>query len=155
LITATINPADVDKLAQKPELFIEAVARKVRKFVLMLQRKIVDEKLQGQVLQLRSGKLSRSIKAMPVMVEGDVVTGDVEGAGPSATYGVYAEEGGQRSYIIEPKSKKALGFIAAGGAKIFARRVVHPPIKQRSFMRSSLDEMTNQIVSDLRTIEAQ
>jgi hypothetical protein len=155
MIMARINPADLDKLAQKPELFVQAVARKVRKFVLLLQRKIVNEKLQGQVLQHRSGKLGRSIHALPVVVEGQVVTGAVEGAGPPATYGVYQELGGERCYTIEPKTKKALAFIAHGGAKEFAKKVAHPPIKQHSFMRSSLDEMTNEIVTDLQTTEAQ
>jgi CBS-domain-containing membrane protein len=106
MITATINSADLDKLAQKPELFIQAVARKVRKFILMLQRKIVDAKLQSQVLQHRSGKLGRSIKAMPVVIDGDVVAGTVDRAGPSATYGVYAEQAASAFTSSSPRARR-------------------------------------------------
>lgn len=150
MIKATLNPQDMAKLAENPELYVQAIVRKVQRFVLLLQQKIKREKLQGQVLAHRSGRLDRSIIALPVVAEGPVVSGEVQGAGPPAGYGVFHEKGGTHSYIIEPKSKKALMFIAQGGAKAFARKVNHPAIKMRSFMRSSLEEMQSEIIAGLQ-----
>jgi hypothetical protein len=150
MISATINPDDLENLATKPELLVRVIKSKVQRLVLLLQQKIKREKLQGQVLQHRTGKLDRSIIALPVEVEGAVVTGEVQGAGPPAQYGQIQETGGERAYTIVPVSKKALAFVATGGAKAFAKKVEHPAIKQRSFMRSSLEEMQAEIISDLQ-----
>jgi hypothetical protein len=150
MIRATINPADLENLATKPGLLVKVVTAKVQRFVLLLQQKIKREKLQGQVLQHRTGKLDRSIIALPVEVDGAVVTGEVQGAGPPAQYGQIQEAGGSRSYTIVPVNKKALMFIGTGGAKAFAKKVEHPALKQRSFMSSSLDGMQAQIVSELQ-----
>ena len=45
-------------------------------------------------------------------------------------------------------NKKALAFML-GGKQVFARRVQHPPIQERSFMRSSLEEMRPGIIAGL------
>ena len=36
-----------------------------------------------------------------------------------------------------------------GGKLVFARRVNHPPAKERLFLRSSLDDMRDQIITRL------
>jgi hypothetical protein len=87
----------------------------VDKETIRLQRYIVREKLQGQVLRHVSGTLSDSIRAIPAVVSGYIVTGTVEGAGGLAFYGRSFEEGGSRSYEILPRQKKALAFFGGEG----------------------------------------
>jgi hypothetical protein len=150
MIRATL---DASRLKGQPQRYLALVKRKVQLLLLKLQAKIVNEKLQGQVLRHVSGKLGRSIVAEPVEVTGDTVTGTVEGASPPAYYGHYHEDGGSRFYPVVAKNKKALAFIAHGGAKTFAKQVMHPPLKQRSFMRSSLDEMMREVIEELGNVE--
>jgi hypothetical protein len=149
MIHATLDAA---QLQDAPARYLLLVKKKIQRLTLKLQAKIVIEKLQGQVLRHVSGRLQRSIVAKPVEVSSDGITGTVEGASPPAYYGHYHEDGGSRSYPIVAKTK-ALMFMAQGGAKTFAKQVMHPPIQQRSFMRSSLDDMRAEIIAELGSVE--
>lgn len=158
----------------------QILMRRMSILALELQKKIVTEKLQGQVLHHRSGKLAASIRALPTKKEGGFLVADVQGGGGPAFYGRIHEFGGTRSYEIRPRNKKALAFFGSGSGlssgkqHILARKlskpghhpklagefwmaggvvvksVMHPPLPMRSFMRVSLAEMRQEIINGIR-----
>ena len=136
-------------LQQRGPRIIAALVRKMNQLVFRLQAKIVNEKLAGQVLHHRTGTLASSIRAIPTQVEGAALVAKVEGGGGPAFYGKFHEFGTTDWYTIRPINKKALAFMM-GGKQVIVRSVYHPPIKERSFMRSSLAEMREQIQTELQ-----
>ncbi len=114
-----------------------------------LADKVKDDKLSGQVLNALSGDLRASIVS-EASVDGDDVVGSVSSAG-DVKYAAIQEYGGKTAaHEILPSKAEALAFIV-GGALRFARRVEHPGsvIPERSYLRSSLEEMTDEIVEVL------
>ncbi len=123
-------------LAAKAQALGEALADKVR-----------NEKLSGQVLNARSGALRDSIEGQ-VTADGDEVSASVGSVG-DVKYAAIQEYGGKTgAHEILPAKGKVLAFLV-GGAMRFARRVEHPgsTIPARSYLRSSLDEMSDEIVA--------
>lgn len=153
MIRASVNSADLSRFKTKKNRMLESIRVRMNQLLIQLQAKIVGEKLQGEVLQHRSGKLGKSIVLDPAngaVVIGDQVVGSVIGATPPAGYGIVHEKGGINAYEIVPVSKKVMMFYSAGGAKRFAKRVLHPPLKQRSFMASTLEEMRARITAGIQ-----
>ncbi|MGO8834008.1 MAG: hypothetical protein ACLQE9_14500 [Roseiarcus sp.] len=114
-----------------------------------LADKVKDDKLSGQVLNALSGDLRASIVS-EASVDGDDVVGSVGSTG-DVKYAAIQEYGGKTAaHEILPSKAEALAFIV-GGALRFARRVEHPGsvIPERSYLRSSLEEMTDEIVEVL------
>lgn len=144
----------VQALKTKRPQIIEAVRRRLDIVDAKLQRKIQRDKLEGQVLHHRTGKLINSIRVIPAEVSGSRVTGMVEGAGGPAWYGAIHEQmpgteyASPRAFDIVPRSKKALAFLM-NGKQVIVRRVHHPAPKERSFMRSSIAEMQEQIFAEI------
>jgi hypothetical protein len=142
MLKFSFNNSDVrlvENLRAKGPQIIQAVTRKMDELMLWLQAKIVGEKLQGQVLQHRTGKLAASIRAIPATVEGTSVVGAVEGAGGPAFYGRFLEEGSAPHEIV-PVNKAALAFIL-NGKQVFFKRVHHPGTQAYRFMEKSQEEM--------------
>jgi phage gpG-like protein len=110
---------------------------------------VKDDKLSGAVLNIGSGALRDSIVASISSDSAGIVasvgsTGDVK-------YAAIQEYGGKTSaHEILPVKAQALAFVA-GGAQRFALRVDHPGslIPERSYLRSSLDDMEGQILDAL------
>lgn len=103
-----------------------------------LQAHVVEQKLTGQVLNVRTGTLRRSITAR-VIRGGATITGLV---GTNVVYARIHEFGGTVQVPeIVPVRAKALRFVIDGKV-IFARRTrAHPVrLRERSFLRSSLRE---------------
>ncbi len=121
----------------------QGVARAVTRLALELQR-LVQQKLSGPVLKARTGVLRSSINAQ-VQQSSTAVTARVE---TNVPYAGFQEFGVPHSWEIRPRSARALAF-EVGGRTIFAAYVIHPPLPERSFMRSSLREMTPKIETDL------
>jgi hypothetical protein len=136
-------------LQRKRQQIFRALELKINSLMLRLQAKIQGEKLSGQVLKQRTGTLKRSIEVIPVEQKGDALAGGVRGGGGPAFYGRFHEYGTSNSYTIVPVNKKALAFIM-GGKQVIVKKVVHPPFPERSFMRSSLEEMNDEIVTELK-----
>ncbi len=93
---------------------------------------IQSEKLSGQVLFHRTGKLKDSIAG------GSYVKGFDVHIGTNVEYAA-AHEFGREPYRIVPKTKKALRF-EIGGETVFAKSVNHPGQKKRLFLHTSLKE---------------
>lgn len=143
------NPATMLEL--RAAAIMTALADDVSLLMLKLQAHIVSQHLSGRPPGLNqiTGKLAGSINAIPPQIEGDQVTGAVEGAGGTAFYGRVHEYGGTRSYQILPVRAKALRF-EVNGQTVFAKSVTHPPMPARPFMSSSLIEMRDEIVASLQ-----
>ena len=121
-----------------------ALEQKANALAVELQAKI-QNKLSGGVLNQKSGALARSIAATI-----DASSTDVSltiAVSPDIKYAAIHEHGGMiPPHEIVPDRAKALAFIL-GGKQAFAARVNLPAITmpERSYMRSSLAEMADEI----------
>lgn len=139
------------RLEKMPQAVREALRRKVTILALKLERKVKSEKLNGQVLNRISGRLARSI-AYKVDVQDNSVYGRVFSSG-DVKYAAIHEYGGTTApHLILPKKAKALAFMNAAGEQVFAQKVNHPGSKmpERSFLRSSLREMSSEISTEMK-----
>jgi phage gpG-like protein len=128
----------LDSLSAKTALLAQALAHKVR-----------DDKLTGGVLNVASGALRASIVA-EVGVDASGVFASVGSVG-DVKYAAIHEYGGKTAaHEIVALKAEALAF-ANGGAMVFARCVAHPgsTIPERSYLRSSLAEMVEEIIAAL------
>lgn len=148
-VTVDISAA-MRGLDHLPPAVAEAVKNKVNELTLRLQHHIVADKLQGQVLHHRSGALGRSIQTK-TYGSGNSFTGEVYSAGDVKYAGIHEFGGVIPAHDIFPKDAEALHFMM-GGMEIFAK-VVHMPdvtMPERSFMRSSLGDMAETIVAEIK-----
>jgi phage gpG-like protein len=139
----------VARLDALPGRVRDGLARAVTRLGLELQRKVQREKLTGQVLKVRTGSLRSSINT-EISQAADQVTASV---GTNIRYGAVHEYGVSHPWVIQAKGR-ALGF-EVGGRTLFRRSVRHPPLPERSFLRSALREMAPQIEAGLRDAVAQ
>ena len=135
------------KLESVPGKIGTAVTVAMWTIVTDLQLFIQTEELQGQVLQTHTGRLSRAVVS-DVESGGGQVVGSV-GVDESAPYGAVQEMGGLNEYLIEPRDRLALHFMM-GGESVFAKRVIHPPLPERSFVRRALEIKLGSIEAKLR-----
>lgn len=113
------------------------------RLVIALSNKIKFEKLTGQVLRNRSGRLRDSISPR-VTESGNTVVGEV---GTNVAYASIHEYGGRTpAHDIFPRKGRALAFMM-GGKQVIVKSVHHPGsvFPERSFMRTALNEMEPQI----------
>lgn len=148
MLTLSLRDGVSPALVAMPARLRGALSSKANILAAALQAKIKD-KLSGTVLNSKSGALARSI----------VATIDDSAADLSVTiasssdikYAAIQEYGGTiPPHEIVPDKAKALAF-AIGGKEAFAARVNLPAITlpERSYMRSSLAEMADEIRIDL------
>ncbi len=131
-------------LAEMPERIRISLAEKAAVLVDQLEAK-VRQKLDGGVLNTRSGALARSIVTViedaPAGISVQIAaSGDVK-------YAAIHEFGGTiPPHQIIPDKARALAF-AIGGKQAFATRVNLPAVTmpERSYLRSSLAEMAGEI----------
>ena len=134
----------VARLSSMPGRMQAGLARAITRLSLEGER-LSKQKLSGEVLHVRTGALRSGVHALPTTSTATAVKG---GWGSSVYYGVYHEFGIPHSWQIFPKKARALAF-EIGGRTIFAAHVTHPPLPERSFMRSALKEMTPRIQSEI------
>ena len=120
-------------------------ARAMLRLAQQLQRKVQSEKLSGQVLGVRSGALRAGI-AFDVKDSGTRMTATV---GSAAPYARFLEYGTASSYLILPRSARALAFPWKGETRFF-KAVTHPPLPARSFLRSALAEFDTEIEAGMK-----
>lgn len=135
--------------------FAAALNAKASELAAALADKVKNDKLSGAALNARSGALRDSITAsVSANAEGVVASIASEG---DLKYAAIQEYGGKTSaHEILPVKGEALAFVV-GGAERFARKVGHPGslIPERSYLRSSLDEMSGEIVAALTDAAAE
>ena len=110
---------------------------------------LVKDKLSGAVLNTGSGALRDSIAAS-VTANADSVLASVGSEG-DVKYAAIQEYGGKTSaHEILPVKGDVLAFIV-GGTQHFAHKVEHPGsvIPERSYLRSSLEDMKDEILAAL------
>jgi phage gpG-like protein len=130
-----------------PAALVTLLAAKAARLADALADKVKSEKLSGGVLNAVSGALRESIVA-EIAVESAGVLAQVASLG-NVKYAAIQEYGGKTAaHDILPAKGKALAF-ARGGASVFAAHVTHPGsvIPERSYLRSSLAEMGDEIVA--------
>jgi phage gpG-like protein len=136
------------RLDAYPTALGAALVAKAAELASALADRVRNDKLSGGVLNVRSGALRESIAA-DVSAGGDGVSATVGSNG--VTYAAIQEYGGKTAaHEILPAKAQALAFVANGALR-FARRVEHPGsvIPERSYLRSTLDEMSEEIVAAL------
>ena len=150
MLNVTIDDSKLMKQLEEMPLKIRASLYKtIYALTLKLQKHVVVDKLQGQVLQKRSGALQRSIQNQVIQNDSGV-TGRVFSSG-DVKYAAIHEFGGRiPPHIIEPKNGEALAFMLNGKMSFF-KKVNHPgsDMPERSFMRSSLKDMRQEIINGM------
>lgn len=126
----------------KTDAWTQQMLNKANYLMLLLQQKIVGEKLSGQVLNQRSGTLAAAVEVVPAEVSGDVLSaGVVAGSGPAWYHAVH-EYG---PHTIVPVEKKWLHW-EMNGKRFFAKQVTIP---ERKTIKPALDEMYDEIVEGM------
>jgi phage gpG-like protein len=148
MLDADLDDRASAALAALPDRLREALSSEASMLAAALMTKI-QQKLSGDVLNTRSGALARAIVATIDQSSADVsvriaASGDVK-------YAAIHECGGTvPPHQIVPDKARALAFLV-GGKQAFAARVNLPAIAmpERSYLRSSLAEMTDEIRAGL------
>lgn len=132
-----------------PDGIRSRVTDAIGRIALRLQRKVMQEKLSGQVLKVRTGTLRRSIDQRMV-TDSNAVTGIVS---TNLKYGKAHEYGSHDTVTV----KEHLRLVK----KVWGKELKHPvwatvkahPVKQnlpeRSFLRSALKDMQADIVASI------
>jgi phage gpG-like protein len=152
MLSVTIDNADVlaARFDALPAQVQAALAAKAASLAAALKSHVTDDKLSGQVLHIRTGALRASIGST-VTVDDDGVIASVFSSG-DVKYAAIQEYGGHTApHDIIPNKAQALTFLA-GGQQVFAKLVHHPgsAIPERSYLRSSLADMADEIASELK-----
>ena len=143
MITASIIGGEelLVRLAGIGDTVRSTLARTVQEAAIKLQATIKEDKLSGQVLNVRTGRLRRSINQR-VEASGSRVMGYV---GTNVEYARFHEYGYRGTMTIRDfmrRSKSGKESLVRG----HTRKVNLPA---RSFMRSALDEMRDEIASGI------
>lgn len=156
MLDITVDSSVIEaKLKVIPDGVRKSLTRQTYKTAIDLQRYIVKEHLtaaggySATQLHRKTGRLARSIQQQVTSLNSGVI-GRVYSAG-NIPYARIHEYGGRTSaHVIEAKNAKSLAFMM-NGEMMFRRRVNHPgsSIPERSYMRASLKENKEKIVSDL------
>ncbi|MGD0144684.1 MAG: hypothetical protein ABSC92_16150 [Rhizomicrobium sp.] len=115
----------------------------------------VQQKLSGDVLAVRSGKLLSSLRETGLSESADAI-GDGVATDASVKYARIQEYGGRIEIPeIVPVDARALAF-EYGGKIVFAMKAAAHviDIPEHSYMRSSLAEVTPAILDDIRKVVA-
>jgi len=139
--------AGLDRLPSQVSAALEA---KVAAAAAELQRHVIDDKLHGQMLNARTGRLASAVERRIEVKDGTIV-GEIF-VNDSVPYATILEQGGSTApHDIVPDKAKALAF-AIGGKHVFARVVHHPGSRfpARPYLASALNDETDEIAAALK-----
>jgi hypothetical protein len=140
-----------EDLAAKATRLQEVLYTRVQILTLMLSSKVVAN-LSNQVLHVRTGVLRGSVNANAI-THGSKITGTIQSSAGPAFYGRFHEFGVPHAWEVIATKSRASRFqmsVRENAKAVFSRSVVHPPLPERSFMRSTLDENRAEIIQELR-----
>lgn len=148
MLSVTVDSTRVDAwFDNMPAEIMARLRAKVQTLTINLQGHIVRDKLQGQVLHHRSGRLGSSIQEK-VTATADTVTGDVFSAG-DVKYAAIHEYGFNGTVNVKASVRTIL-FGKTVPAFTVPAHSRHINMPERSFMRSSLADQADAIVAGLR-----
>ena len=134
----------IERLGRVAPAMKKEVDATVMKLGFELQARVQTQKLTGQVLHVRTGRLKSSI-TQRFESTAEMATSIV---GTNVSYGVMWEKG-IAAHDVVPVKAKALRFEIGG--QIFFRKKVHIPAQAaRPFLEPALQEMRPQIVDELQ-----
>jgi HK97 gp10 family phage protein len=138
----------IARFTAMPDQVRRALLKKVTQLALQLESKIKTEKLSGQVLHVVSGKLRASI-FNEVTQTGDSTIGKAASSG-DVKYAAIHEFGGTIEIPEIVAKGKALAFMQGGKMAFYKKVAAHTvTMPERSFMRSSLADMKDQIIQEM------
>lgn len=140
------------KLDLMPIAARDALSKAVTINAMELTAYVKEKKLSGQVLQVRTGNLRRSIHATPTVETPVSVQAAVKSSGDVKYAGIHEFGGVTAPHDIYPVHASALRFMGRNGQFVFAKVVHHPGSRmpERSFLRSGLKDLRPKIVEDLK-----
>lgn len=141
------------RLSSMPDKLRAAFLKKTYTLAEKLKSK-VQQNLTNRILNIRTGKLVRSI-FQQVTNNANEVSGRVYSSG--LPYAAIQEFGGQtKAHIIEAVNGKALAF-TMGGKEVFFKRVNHPGshIKASRYMGQAFDAMKPEITAGYKQAAAE
>jgi len=149
----TVDIFGVDNLQRLfedlPDEVHDFMMRKMDNIALKLWDEIVFNKLNGAVLNRVTGRLGDSVK-YEVTDDTDSVTATISAGGPDVPYAGVHEYGGTVSTrrVTLPVTARSLLF---QDGTFHASAQAHAiPIPERSYLRSTLEDMRGQIVAELQ-----
>lgn len=145
MISAVLVGGDrvVANIEKMPARFDQEMRKGVARAALIVLRQTVQNKLQGQVLNVRTGRLQRSINASPVVEDDGVLVSKV---GTNVRYARVHEYGfsgtvSVREHLRQSKQGRATSVRA------HTRKVDLPA---RSFLRTALADMQGAVQRELQ-----
>lgn len=147
MIQITVNSDRIEaRLKDMPVRVERSLLRVISAAALDLQRYIMKDKLEGQVLHHVSGNLQRSLLAIPAAVEGKSIVGRVV-VDRAAWYGRLHEYGG--TFQVRAHVRRT---VSGKGGQVAAHSIRFP---ERSFMRSGLKDKASDISARIRAAVAE
>jgi hypothetical protein len=155
----------VATLSAMPERVEAEIVASVEMLTGQLKARIIERLTSGNPLFSRSGRLVGSVQSRVEVGFGEV-SGEVS-VGPTP-YARVQEYGGKAAYDIVPVNARVLAFLSGGKAlasvlasgkmalsdTVFAMRVHHPPLPERSYARASLADLRPAIFAELKAAVA-
>ena len=132
------GPAVVDRLQQLPGGLRDAMRRGMGRAVLLVQTRSKEDKLSGQVLKVRTGRLRRSITSRIADDGDDKVVGTV---GTNVEYARVHEYGFQGLVTVREHLRRT----KSGGTATVRTHPARMNLPERSFLRSALAELQPEI----------
>lgn len=132
-------------LEQSSGRMLAELATEMRKQMLELKGVVQEDYLSGQMVNRRTGTLSRGLHD-DVEATDAQITGTL-GVGPEVPYAKFVHDG-TAPHVIEAANGRALCFMV-NGQKVFARRVNHPGTAPRPFLTDALNAQREKIVAGL------
>lgn len=146
-----VKLVDVQRVTAKferlPTSVMAALLKKGEQLRVRLRRYIIDNKLSGQVLNRKTGRLQRNTRTKLESTQSKIIIT----ASNISRYGRIHERGGiVPAHIIEPKKAHALRWVRGG--EHFAKKVHMPAVlmPKRSYLGSSLREMSSTMTLELK-----
>lgn len=135
------------KFNASPDKIYDRLYATMTKLGLDLLGIVVNDKLSGQVLKRQTGRLAGA-QTMNMSADGQNITTQVGFNKSAAPEGEWHEFGVAKFWLIEAKRAKALRF-EWHGEIVFKKRVMHPPLPERSFLRSALKDIYPRVKPEL------
>lgn len=138
------------KFSQAAPKFTAALGQSIGRLVLMLQRNVKADKLSGQVLRVRTGRLRRSINARTEGIGTETPAGYV---GTNVSYARAHEYGFAGRVTVKQHMrniKQAFGRSITPVQVMVGTHTRRVDIPEKSFLRSALSELEPQIKSEIR-----